>query len=170
MTLEAALAAVRAEIPDFDARAAAEEVKAVVKLGERGGQEGNQNARKGEKNEGDNVTFDRAGRGNSKTYLVARLKRDAGTDPKAQGLLRRVEKGELSARQAGLAMGYVRPVDAARIVDQHLKQMAPDELVALYLSLGRNLRERLASGQGEDGEALRLALGGEAARMLAAME
>ena len=141
----AALAAVRAEIPDFDARVEAEraaaDVKGVVALGERGAPDDNQHARKGVKNKPDNVRFEKKEYGNSKPYLIARLKRDAKDNPKARGLLKRLEKGELSARQAGLEMGYVKPVDSARIVEQHMERLSPAELVALYRNLGRSLPE-----------------------------
>lgn len=142
----AALAAVRAEVADFDRRAdsqqSAMDVREAVPLGDRGGDHGNQYVNKGINRQGSDRTLaPKVKRGENRAYLLARLKRDSDTDPKARGLLRRVAQGEVSARAAGLEMGYVKPVDAARVVDNHIKQMAPAELVALYRNLGRNLPE-----------------------------
>ena len=104
---DAALAILRAEIPDYDRRVAGGEVARVGAAGHHGGD------RRPE--QGNNVTLAKPIRGNSKTYLISRLKRDAA-DPACPGRtqarhwLKRLEAGDVSTRQASLAMGYVKPV------------------------------------------------------------
>ena len=84
---EKAVAALRQEIPDFDARVEKERAKASVKVdaeGKRGAPPGNQNAAKGEENKGSVSTFDSSSQGKKPkrdaAYWIARFKRDAATD------------------------------------------------------------------------------------------
>ena len=80
----------------------------------QGGTGANQFTKEGESKD-DNVRSAKAKYGNSKTYLISRLKRDAA-DPACPGRtqarhwLKRLEAGDISTRQASLAMGYVKPV------------------------------------------------------------
>ena len=105
----AALAILRTEIPDYDRRVAGGEVARVGAAGKNG---------RPTKGNSDNVkvsTSTSGKGGNSKTYLISRLKRDAA-DPACPGRtqarhwLKRLEAGDVSTRQASLAMGYVKPV------------------------------------------------------------
>ncbi|WP_147431176.1 hypothetical protein [Thiocapsa rosea] len=82
---------------------------------ERGAPEGNRNAANGEENKGSVSTFDSSSQGKKPKrdaeYWIARLKRDAATDPKAGALLGSIEAGEISARQAAIDIGHVKPPD-----------------------------------------------------------
>ena len=110
----AALAILRTEIPDYDRRVAGGEVARVMPTRKQGGTGANQFTKEGESKD-DNVRSAKAKYGNSKTYLISRLKRDAA-DPACPGRtqarhwLKRLEAGDVSTRQASLAMGYVKPV------------------------------------------------------------
>jgi hypothetical protein len=113
---DAALAILRAEIPDYDRRVAGGEVARVGVAAASHATPGNQNARKNKANAADNVSRNLGQRyGNSKTYLISRLKRDAA-DPACPGRtqarhwLKRLEAADISTRQASLAMGYVKPI------------------------------------------------------------
>lgn len=103
---DAALAILRAEIPDYDRRVAGGEVARVGAAGHHGGDRRPEQV--------DNINSKTKG-GTSKTYLISRLKRDAA-DPACPGRtqahhwLKRLEEGAVSTRQASLAMGYVKPV------------------------------------------------------------
>lgn len=111
---DAALAILRAEIPDYDRRVAGGEVARVMPTRKQGGTGANQFTKEGE-SKGHNITSAKSNRGTSKTYLISRLKRDAA-DPACPGRtqarhwLKRLEAGDVSTRQASLAMGYVKPV------------------------------------------------------------
>ncbi len=68
----------------------------------RGAPVGNQNAAKGEENKGNNVTFEstnQAKRGTRADYFIARLKRDAASDPHAEALLGKVYRQPASDRK-----------------------------------------------------------------------
>lgn len=103
---DAALAILRAEIPDYDRRVAGGEVARMGAAGHHGGDRRPEQV--------DNINLKTKG-GTSKTYLISRLKRDAA-DPACPGRtqarhwLKRLEAGDVSTRQASLAMGYVKPV------------------------------------------------------------
>jgi hypothetical protein len=71
-----------------------------VKLGQKGGQPGNRNARK-EKNEHSNTTF--VSRGSD--YIRARLKRDGHTDELAA-----IERGETTAHAVAVELGWRKPM------------------------------------------------------------
>ena len=111
---DAALAILRAEIPDYDRRVAGGEVARVMPTRKQGGTGANQFTKEGESKD-DNVRSAKAKYGNSKTYLISRLKRDAA-DPACPGRtqarhwLKRLEAADISTRQASLAMGYVKPI------------------------------------------------------------
>ena len=100
------LAFLRTEIPDYDRRVAGGEVARVGAAGHHGGDRRPEQV--------DNINLKTKG-GTSKTYLISRLKRDAA-DPACPGRtqarhwLKRLEAGDVSTRQASLAMGYVKPV------------------------------------------------------------
>ncbi len=82
---DAALAILRAEIPDYDRRVAGGEMARVGVAATSHARPGNQNARKNKANAADNVSRNSGQRyGNSKTYLISRLKRDAA-DPACPG-------------------------------------------------------------------------------------
>ena len=95
---EKALAALRQEIPDFDARIEKEKAKSSsVRLdpaSDPHARPGNQNARKKENNAGENFPPDKRVRktgANSPERIIARLKRDAATDTHAAALLGRID-------------------------------------------------------------------------------
>ena len=95
---EKALAALRQEIPDFDARIEKEKAKSSsVRLdpaSDPHARPGNQNARKKENNAGENFPPDKRVRktgANSPERIIARLKRDAATDTHAAALLGSIE-------------------------------------------------------------------------------
>ena len=105
---EAAFAAVRAEIPDFDERVEKERAKMAARKVETAkdphSRPGNQNAKKRDENAVENFDREkkkRTGNNNaSPERVIARLKRDAQTDPKAEALLQQVAGNNISARQA----------------------------------------------------------------------
>lgn len=71
---------------------------------------------KGEERKGDNVTLKR---GNEAAYIEARLRRDH------PGIAEQLERGEYkSARQAGIAAGFVKDVPTIRLVDDAPKVAA----------------------------------------------
>ncbi len=80
---DAALAILRAEIPDYDRRVAGGEVARVMPTRKQGGTGANQFTKEGE-SKGHNITSAKSNRGTSKTYLISRLKRDAA-DPACPG-------------------------------------------------------------------------------------
>jgi hypothetical protein len=85
-------------------------------------------------------------RGNHMDYILARLKRDAATNPKAQEALDGIRDGSItSARQAGIHAGIVRVPTTLDRLRALWKSATPDE--------------RAAFAQGER-EALRRLLGG----------
>ena len=94
---EKAVAALRQEIPGFDARVKDERTRASVKVdaeGKRGAPPGNRNAAKGDENKVDNINFVSDGKrkgGTRQEYIIARLKRDAATDTHAAALLGSIE-------------------------------------------------------------------------------
>lgn len=111
---EKAVAALRQEIPDFDARVEKERARASVKVdaeGKRGAPPGNQNAAKGEENKGSVSTFDSSSQGKKPkrdaAYWIARLKRDAATDTHAAALLGSIEAGDIKPYRAAIDMGWV---------------------------------------------------------------
>lgn len=82
--------------------------------------------------------------GNSREYLLARLRRDSAKDHDGnydafkRGLLDAIERGELSVRQAALQAGYVKPtltiprnpLQAAATIRRHFTPEQIDELIA----------------------------------------
>ena len=89
---------------------------APVEIGIKGGNPGPGRGNK----TGDNVTrLGQEDRGNSQTYLLRRLARDA------PDVLERVKSGEFkSARAAAIAAGIIRPVPTVRLVDDPSKVAA----------------------------------------------
>ena len=144
---ERAIAILRREIPGYDARIERERTAAVKPAAKPGAPKGNQNAAATpEENKVADGTFvspqATKPRGtNSRDYIIGRLKRDAREDVKARAVLSRVEKAELSARAAGIEMGWVKPADPARIVEKQVERLSEDEVVDLYKNLARSLPE-----------------------------
>lgn len=142
---DTALAILRELIPDYDQRVAGGVVARVEVAGTHGGKREGAGRKGKDFNQVEHFDLKkkkRTGNNNaSPDRVIARLKRDATEDPKARRLLKRLEKGELSARQAGLEMGYVKPVDAAGIVAKHIEHLSQAELVDLYRELSRSLPE-----------------------------
>ena len=94
--------------------------------------------------DGDFITIDSKRRGHGSTgkaYILGRLKRDAVTDPKAKELLAQVEKGEISARKAGIEAGFIKPADPARIVEKKVQELTDTEVIDLFKNLHRSLPE-----------------------------
>lgn len=144
---ESALAAVRQEIPDFDALVEAERarlaVRSVEALAAPNARPGNQNARKQDDNAVDNinrVSNPKPSKGGTDPgYLTARLKRDAATDPKAQALLDSLAAGSLSARAAALQMGYLKTPGPAEIIERERAKLSAADQVKLWREWGRTL-------------------------------
>lgn len=123
---EAALAALRAEITDFDKKVDNErlaERNAAEPARKPGVQEGvvnnpaglgGKSGKKADIDKDDNINFIKEPKKKSKggtnpEYVIARLKRDQATDPKAAEVFKRVEAGEVSPHAAAKAMGWVAP-------------------------------------------------------------
>lgn len=158
---EKALAALRQEIPDFDAKVEDEQTKDKVRRldaeGNRGAPAGNQNAAKGKENKGNNVTFESTGkarRGNRAEYIIARLKRDAATDTHAAALLGSIEAGDIKPYRAAIDMGWVKTPDPARVVEKQREKMTLSEQVAMWEQWGRSLPEKAVDRVGIAVEAL----------------
>lgn len=137
---EAAFKAVRQEIPDFDEIVAAEEIAAVPKSKKKGAPEGNQNASKDKNKDADGNIVSRKTKGSNKAeYIIARLKRDAETDPKAKALLDTLEAGGISARAAALEMGWIKLPDPAAVVEKQMEKLPVDAQVKVWREWGRSL-------------------------------
>ena len=101
---EAAFAAVRQEIPDFDARVEKERAKAAVRMAEaakkQGGTGANQHTVK-DNSRVDNINSAKPRKkgGTDPEYIIARLKRDAADNPQAPALLDTLSAGDISARR-----------------------------------------------------------------------
>ena len=145
---EKALAALRQEIPDFDARVERERAKASVKMEPakaQGAPVGNQNAAKGEENKGNNITFEttnQAKRGTRADYFIARLKRDAASDPHAEALLGSIEAGDIKPYRAAVEMGWVKPQDPAVVIEKNYSKLDVKDQVMLWEQWGRALPEK----------------------------
>lgn len=63
-----------------------------------------------------------------KDYITARLKRDGQEDLAGQ-----VEKGELSARQAGIKAGFVRPQSPLTALKREWRKASDDERRAFLI-------------------------------------
>lgn len=75
---------------------------------------GNSNASKENKNSKGNsqaVSEKKDGGSKSPSRIIARLKRDATTDPKAEALLGSIEAGDIKPYRAAVEMGWVKPPD-----------------------------------------------------------
>ncbi|AHE99841.1 hypothetical protein [Thioalkalivibrio paradoxus] len=141
---ERAIEILRREIPDYDARIQAERMRAVKPVARPGGTGANQHTvdkSKGANGTSAQVKAPKPRGTNSRDHIIGRLKRDAREDPKAKEVLARVEKGEVSARAAGIEMGWVKPADPARIVEKQVERLSDDEVVDLYKNLARSLPE-----------------------------
>ena len=80
----------------------------------RGAPVGNQNASKGEENKWTNCPVDCASKRkrksqNSPERIIARLKRDAASDPHAEALLGSIEAGDIKPYRAAVEMGLRQP-------------------------------------------------------------
>lgn len=98
---------------------------------------GNQNARKKEENTSADrapvPTGKRSGKSNDNPErVISRLKRDAATDPNARALLDTLSAGDITARQAAIQMGDIKPADPARIVERQREKLTTDEQVAVW--------------------------------------
>lgn len=95
----------------------------------------------GGSNQGENFPLKKERKTGSQSpeRIIARLKRDAETNPKAQALLDTLEAGDISARAAAIEMGWVKPPDPARIVEKQREKLAPDEQVRIWREWGRAL-------------------------------
>ena len=113
---EDALKAVRQEVPNFDAKADAEERKELLSVdaaGDPHSRPGNQSAKKVDDNAEVNSLRDKQKpRWGSKDpeRIVSRLKRDAKTDTRAAEMLTKIERGEVKPYRAAKEMGYVKPM------------------------------------------------------------
>ena len=146
---EKAVAALRQEIPDFDARVEKERARASVKVeaeGKRGAPPGNQNAAKGEENKGSVSTFDSSSQGKKPkrdaAYWIARLKRDAVTDTHAAALLGSIESGDIKPYRAAIDMGWVKTPDPAVIIEKQYAKLDEADQVALWREWGRALPDQ----------------------------
>ena len=157
---EKAVAALRQEIPGFDARVKDERTRASVKVdaeGKRGAPPGNRNAAKGDENKVDNINFVSDGKrkgGTRQEYIIARLKRDAATDTHAAALLGSIEAGDIKPHRAAVDMGWVKTPDPARVVEKQREKMTLAEQVAMWEQWGRSLPEKAVDRVGIAVEAL----------------
>jgi hypothetical protein len=97
----------------FIGRMDALKVAATPKGAPRGAPEGNQNARKHEpepeENKGGSRHLCSSYTKNTAEHVVARLKREADTDPGKAALLAQVEAGEVTPNRAAVIAGYRKP-------------------------------------------------------------
>ena len=147
----AAIAAVVSEIPDFIGRA--EKQKGVRNrseidaAGKPGAPVGNQNAAKGEENKWTNCPVDCASKRkrksqNSPERIIARLKRDAASDPHAEALLGSIEAGDIKPYRAAVEMGWVKPQDPAVVIEKNYSKLDVKDQVMLWEQWGRALPEK----------------------------
>ena len=135
------------EIPDFDARVEKERAKMAARKvetakGHGGARDGA--GRKAKDEDGNQVEhFDmkkakRTGNNNaSPERVIARLKRDAQTDPKAEALLQQVAGNNISARQATLLPAEHWPVNAT-IVALLVNSYRPLPTAKRYMRVASN--------------------------------
>lgn len=161
---EAALHAVRAEIPDFDEQADAQGRKELLS-GEAAQTHGGAREGAGRKakdlvdsveaakehggNRGAIGTLkkDKRKRGSHDTAtIIARLKRDKDDESlpeerrkSASVLLAGIEKGEVKPYKAAKAMGYVKAPDPTAIVHKQREKLEPAEQVEVWREWGRAL-------------------------------
>ena len=157
---EKALAALRQEIPDFDARIEKEKAKSSsVRLdpaSDPHARPGNQNARKKEENAVANsnpVSPKTKGSTKSET-IIARLKRDAATDTHAAALLGSIESGDIKPYRAAIDMGWVKTPDPAVIIEKNYAKLDVKDQVMLWEQWGRALPEKSVDRVGIAVEAL----------------
>lgn len=136
---EKALAALRQEIADFDARVEKERARASVKVDaakthEEAGKLGGRGNKAKENSQG----FKGSG-SKSPERIIARLKRDAETDTHAAALLVSIEAGDLKPYRAAVEMGWVKPPDPTGIIEKQREKLEPHEQVRLWEQWGRSL-------------------------------
>lgn len=144
---EKALAALRQEIPDFDAMVEKERARASVKVEaakDPHARPGNANARK-EENAVDNINRvlrpKRKG-GTDPSSIIARLKRDSATDTLAAALLGSIEAGDIKPYRAAVEMGWVKTPDPAVIIEKNYAKLDVKDQVTLWEQWGRALPEK----------------------------
>lgn len=143
---EKALAALRQEIPDFDARVEKERARASVKVEaakERGGTGANQYSKEEDsKRENFPSAKERKTGANSPERIIARLKRDAATDTLAAALLGSIEAGDIKPYRAAVEMGWVKTPDPAVIIEKNYAKLDVKDQVTLWEQWGRALPEK----------------------------
>ena len=167
-----ALEILKREIPDFEARVEKERAKATARLVETAKEHGGARdgaGRKSEDNQGENFPLKKERKTGSASpeRVIARLKRDAATDPNAQSLLDTLSAGDISARQAALQMGYIKPADPARIVEKQREKLPVEEQVAIWQEWGRALPDEALDRVEVATEALLALTDDEVSRLLA---
>lgn len=111
-------------------------IAAVPKADTHGGKRGNQYTKECQ---GENFPLakERKTGSQSPERIIARLKRDAETDPKAAALLDSLEAGDISARGAALEMGWIKPADPIKTIEKQREKIAPDDQVRAWVDWGR---------------------------------
>lgn len=159
---EKALAALRQEIADFDARVEKERARASVKV-EAAKTHGGK--RESEQRENFPLPKQRKTGANSPERIIARLKRDAATDTHAAALLGSIESGDIKPYRAAVDMGWVKTPDPAVVIEKQREKMDLDEQVRLWEQWGRSLPEKAVDRVGIAVEALLNCTDGEQRRV-----
>ena len=142
---EKALAALRQEIADFDARVDEERLKmrnrqTVPETTHGGSREGaGRKAKEEDANQETNCHLKKRKSSQSPERIIARLKRDAETNPHAEALLGSIEAGDLKPYRAAVEMGWVKPPDPLAIIDRHFDKLDVADQVKVWEEWGRAL-------------------------------
>jgi len=136
---EKALAALRQEIADFDAKVEKERARASVKVEpakDPHARPGNSNARKEENAVASSNPVSPRTKGSTKSEtIIARLKRDAETDTHAASLLSDIESGNIRPYRAAIRMGYVQPPNSVQAIIRSINRLTHDEQMTLMQQL-----------------------------------
>ena len=143
---EKAIAALRQEIPDFDDRVDEERLKmrnrqTVPETTHGGSRKGaGRKAKEDEVNQDANSNLNKRTKGSTKSEtIIARLKRDAASDPHAEALLGSIEAGDIKPYRAAVEMGWVKPPDPLVAIEKHLDRLENEDRIHLWQELGRSL-------------------------------
>ena len=146
---EKAIAALRQEIPDFDDRVDEERLKmrnrqTVPETTHGGSRKGaGRKAKEDEVNQDANSNLNKRTKGSTKSEtIIARLKRDAASDPHAEALLGSIEAGDIKPYRAAVEMGWVKPQDPAVVIEKNYSKLDVKDQVMLWEQWGRALPEK----------------------------
>ncbi len=126
-------------IPDFWETVKAERAKLAAGLMhgiEPAGQHG------GNRKNGEAQKTKRATKGGRSDYFIARLKRDAQTNPNAGALLDKVLAGQITVNAASVAMGYRKKSTLIDRVIKELPHLSAEDKATLYHALHEDLQAK----------------------------